>query len=536
MCEASDGYFRSNRVRVVFNVINTDDNAPVFDNNIYKIEVYENVSSSRILCVAATDADLEPGVESKDKNKTKLNYYFETSSAKQKTVTENFGIESNSGCISVIKELDREKKLYHELVVVADDGTFRASASVQIKVLDVNDNSPLLDDNTPHTLKVFENSALGTTVFVFKAHDLDEEPHNHIRYEIRANDSSKVLPFTISPIDGSLKVSGLIDKELISDYRFTIKATDGTKFSEKEIFVEVLDVLDDLPQLERTQTEVNVFDNGSVENVLVTLPGTDVNQTDKVYSINPDPMSIGVILVISFFFILILVISTSFLIFHNQKKNQMRECNTNPRKMTATIKPYMSSTPSPPSTLPSVPVATSPVHSIPSRLPYKQPDLVSPISVPPTERTRPVPPAVPASRGHSHCTDNYSNDNYNNMMATAEHYDLENASSIAPSDIDIVYHFRNRNSQPLHHRHAPLSRLSPSVSDISSMPRILTLQDLSPQAPPCPPLNNRTSKSKVDNSNQDDEEDDEEDDDNTDDSFTCSEFDENYDVSKKTKI
>jgi protocadherin Fat 4 len=68
-----------------------------------------------------------------------------------------------------------------------------------------------------------------------------------------------------------------------------------------------------------------------------------------------------------------------------------------------------------------------------------------------------------------------------------EHYDIENASSIAPSDIDIVYHYkgyreghrgrslpkkRGRNSL----NNTPLARLSPS-SEMSH--RILTLKDLS---------------------------------------------------------
>ncbi|KAI7697417.1 hypothetical protein SSS_06852, partial [Sarcoptes scabiei] len=110
-------------------------------------------------------------------------------------------------------------------------------------------------------------------------------------------------------------------------------------------------------------------------------------------------------------------------------------------------------------------------------------------------------------------SENYT-ENYSNILATAEHYDLENASSIAPSDIDIVYHykgFRNRESLNQNHRlqdrkHAPLSRISPSFSEVSlSHPHILTLQDLS-NSPPIPPpphpsmLNGRLTK-QIDNLN-----------------------------------
>lgn len=112
------------------------------------------------------------------------------------------------------------------------------------------------------------------------------------------------------------------------------------------------------------------------------------------------------------------------------------------------------------------------------------------------------------STHNSNSEANYTDCNYSNILASAEHYDLENASSIAPSDIDIVYHYKGFRN---HHRghdlgghsaardhskndrallHAPLSRLSPSVSEVSSVPRILTLQDLSPQVPPCPPVMN----------------------------------------------
>ena len=83
--------------------------------------------------------------------------------------------------------------------------------------------------------------------------------------------------------------------------------------------------------------------------------------------------------------------------------------------------------------------------------------------------------------------------------ADVEHYDIDNASSIAPSDIDIVYHYKGyrgtggggagggpagsggrlpkkRNKQ---HINTPLARLSPSSEMSRNTPRILTLGDLS---------------------------------------------------------
>ena len=98
--------------------------------------------------------------------------------------------------------------------------------------------------------------------------------------------------------------------------------------------------------------------------------------------------------------------------------------------------------------------------------------------------------------------------------AAAEHYDIENASSIAPSDIDVVYHYkgyrdggnsassggnryrrsgsgskslghRNHKRQNMRHANTPLARLSPSSELSHNTPRILTLGDLSGR--PLPP-------------------------------------------------
>ena len=96
---------------------------------------------------------------------------------------------------------------------------------------------------------------------------------------------------------------------------------------------------------------------------------------------------------------------------------------------------------------------------------------------------------------------------YRGDPGSAEHYDLENASSIAPSDIDVVYHYKgfrdggggggfrgrkslskrktNNNKNPSQHHNTPLARLSPSSEMSHNTPRILTLKDLSGK--PLPP-------------------------------------------------
>lgn len=133
-------------------------------------------------------------------------------------------------------------------------------------------------------------------------------------------------------------------------------------------------------------------------------------------------------------------------------------------------------------------------------------------------------PPLPPTSNHNH--DHVPNDLNSEIP---EHYDLENASSIAPSDIDIVYHYkgyreaggvRKYKATPppvagYHHKHStaqaqsqhrhsphhptafpprappvtspsarphqstPLARLSPSSEMSAQQPRILTLHDIS---------------------------------------------------------
>lgn len=145
----------------------------------------------------------------------------------------------------------------------------------------------------------------------------------------------------------------------------------------------------------------------------------------------------------------------------------------------------------------------------------RPPDVIeSPVSVPSAppipQRAPPVPPPS-FMTPFSDITEDYSD-----IMLTGEQYDLENASSIAPSDIDLVYRYkgfrsaglmngRNSHSNGIsgqHHKHAPLARLSPSVSELTA-PRILTLNDLtstngsSSVIPLCPPRPPPASKSKL---------------------------------------
>lgn len=91
------------------------------------------------------------------------------------------------------------------------------SATVNITIMDVNNKPPVLGDLP--TIRVLENTAVGTQIFQVYAADLDESPI--IRYRInrgncvarneegtfiKLSDFDFVSAFDLDPIEGTLKV------------------------------------------------------------------------------------------------------------------------------------------------------------------------------------------------------------------------------------------------------------------------------------------------------------------------------------------
>ncbi|RWS28683.1 protocadherin fat-like protein, partial [Leptotrombidium deliense] len=292
-CEASDGTFRSKKVFIYFNLININDNRPVFDPMSYRVEVLENTTvDSQLLCVSATDAD--ELFDDSNKKPMPLKYYFQNTdeysdqkSTKVINSVDKFAIDESTGCIRLMKTLDRETKPKYDLVVVADDSKFKASASVQIKVKDVNDNAPQFDENTATVLKIAESLEVDSPIYTFKVKDLDEVPNNYVQFELE-NDwkyggNEKVFPFSIGAIDGLLRLTGKLDREVLDTYFLLIKAKDyGLKSSEVHVTVQILDVNDNAPQFEQSEFRVNLPENTSVDTRIIKFRATDLDSPDKI--------------------------------------------------------------------------------------------------------------------------------------------------------------------------------------------------------------------------------------------------------------
>jgi len=116
------------------NISDMNDNPPVFSQNLYRCEVYENLASSRMCDVLATDADSGVFAE--------VEYFIFAGNSEGA-----FKIDKIRGSLFTTKRLDREKMPYYKLTLKAidkEDNSLSAIVAVIVLVLDTNDHSPPL--------------------------------------------------------------------------------------------------------------------------------------------------------------------------------------------------------------------------------------------------------------------------------------------------------------------------------------------------------------------------------------------------------
>uniref|UniRef100_A0A2K5L1I2 Protocadherin Fat 4 n=1 Tax=Cercocebus atys TaxID=9531 RepID=A0A2K5L1I2_CERAT len=258
---AEDGGGQFTAIRVYFNILDVNDNPPIFSLNSYSTSLMENLPvGSTVLVFNVTDAD--DGINSQ------LAYSIASGdSLGQFTVDKN-------GVLKVLKALDRESQSFYNLVVQVHDlsqipaSRFTSTAQVSIILLDVNDNPPTF--LSPKLTYIPENTPIDTVVFKAQASDPDSGPNSYIEYTLLNPLGNK---FSIGTIDGEVRLTGELDREEVSNYTLTVVATDKGQpslSSSTEVIVMVLDINDNNPIFAQTLYKVEINEN--------TLTGTDIIQ------------------------------------------------------------------------------------------------------------------------------------------------------------------------------------------------------------------------------------------------------------------
>lgn len=111
---------------------------------------------------------------------------------------------------------------------------------------------------------VRENTSLNTIVMAIKAIDKDEGRNGYIEYILAADPS---VPFSLGPVDGLLRISGRLDREMQSSYKLMVTARDRgdpPRATHTEISVKILDENDNSPVFDPKQYSSAVAENASI--------------------------------------------------------------------------------------------------------------------------------------------------------------------------------------------------------------------------------------------------------------------------------
>uniref|UniRef100_A0A8C5DM44 Cadherin domain-containing protein n=1 Tax=Gouania willdenowi TaxID=441366 RepID=A0A8C5DM44_GOUWI len=148
---------------IVINILDNNDNAPVFSSTLYKVGILENAPIGTVIfTLNATDAD----------EGTNSEIIYSLRSKDQDHILNTFNIDPDLGIIS---PLDFEENNAYELRVQASDqGTPPRSgySKVLVEVIDVNDNAPEISV-TSLMSPVKENAEIGTAVALVTVTDKD---------------------------------------------------------------------------------------------------------------------------------------------------------------------------------------------------------------------------------------------------------------------------------------------------------------------------------------------------------------------------
>ncbi|XP_064182037.1 protocadherin alpha-8-like isoform X5 [Anguilla rostrata] len=273
---------RSGTLQITVNVIDVNDNAPVFSKSLYKVRVNENVSvGTKIITLNATD--LDEGMNGE--------LVYSLAERESLNPSDVFAINSITGEITIIGNLDFEENSAYEIRVQARDkgSTPRSThCKVLVEVIDINDNEPEITV-TSLMSPIREDAQRGTVVALITVTDKDAGKNGQFNCVLVG-----VVPFKLQSSyknDYSLVVDGPLDRESVFQYNVTIRATDeGTPplSTTAVITVHVSDVNDNAPRFPEQVINMYLKENSPVGSVIHTISAFDPDSKENsklVYSI-----------------------------------------------------------------------------------------------------------------------------------------------------------------------------------------------------------------------------------------------------------
>ncbi|XP_059716268.1 protocadherin beta-15-like [Haemorhous mexicanus] len=240
----------STEVKII--ILDVNDNAPIFTQEVYQGQVLENMSEgSVVLTVLATDEDA--GINGD------ISYQLSHAMGQSDSA---FVIDPRTGEIKLKKPLDFEAAQTHDLSVRATDGGgLSAICKVLVEVVDVNDNAPELVVSS-FSSPLPENTVPGTVVALFTVRDRDSGANGKISCALEDQ-----LFFSLRPAYKNyyeLVTVSALDREETPQYMLRVTAADAGSpplTTTQTFTVDISDVNDNAPVFNQTSYTMYVREN-----------------------------------------------------------------------------------------------------------------------------------------------------------------------------------------------------------------------------------------------------------------------------------
>ncbi|XP_041642272.1 protocadherin Fat 4 [Cheilinus undulatus] len=273
MVMAQDPGGLSDTAPVLITIEDFDNLNPYFNHNMYRALIPENE--------VGPFQTFEPEEIKAQDGDTGINMTlsYTISAVSPEKYRTNFGIDSSSGVVSVVRAFDREE-MSSSLISVSikaaqtDDSFKTADTVVSVTIEDVNDNPPEFDQ-LEYMVSVLENSPNGTVVFKATVSDPDEGGFVGTLQVL----GPFPVPFSVDA-DGTVRVSNstALDREDSDGFAFKIEARESEPPNHvviAQVEVDFLDENDNSPKFSSDTYEGKVFANQTEGMLLVQVNAED---------------------------------------------------------------------------------------------------------------------------------------------------------------------------------------------------------------------------------------------------------------------
>ncbi|XP_053936012.1 protocadherin alpha-2-like [Cuculus canorus] len=262
----------SGTMELVISVLDANDNAPQFNQSVYKVQLPESAAEGTpVVRLNATDPDVGSNSE----------ITFTTSNIFPPEGLKLFILNAKTGEIHLTDGLDYEVSRSYEIEIEATDkGTppLSGHCKVVLEVLDENDNAPEVRV-TSLSVPVPEDASVGTVVAVLSVWDRDSGSNGRVRCSVWP-----ASPFgLVSSVSGSysLVVREALDRERVSEYEVEVRAEDGgapALVGSRRVRVPVSDVNDNAPAFAQAVYTVLARENNAAGAELARVQAKDPDE------------------------------------------------------------------------------------------------------------------------------------------------------------------------------------------------------------------------------------------------------------------